>query len=408
MLAALAVRVAYALLFSEQDNAPFATGDFNYFHQIANLLASGRGYIRPREFAAMHVMWPSAEHPPLWPFLLAAVSKLGGTSELAHRLAGCPLGAATVAAVGLLGRRVAGERAGLIAAGIAAGYPIFVGADASLMSETLYGLGIAVALLLAYRLLDRPGPAVAVALGAVLGAAALTRPECLLLLALLALPAAVRGGPGWAPRLALTCAATVLVLAPWTIRNWTAFGRPVLVSLNDSTVLRGANCDRAYHGQDAGFWHLGCLTAPRDLRNEARIAEQYRREGLDYALDHAGRLAVVMPVRILRTWDLWQPGRQVLFAEGRNMWVERAGVATYYVLLGLAGFGALRLRRRRDPPLWPLLAPFAMVLVVSLMAYGYTKFRYPAEIPLIVLAAVGVEALLTHAGWGVTSAPGRI
>ena len=42
--------------------------------------------------------------------------------------------------VALLGRRLAGERAGLIAAGIAAIYPTLIAADGALMSETLYGL----------------------------------------------------------------------------------------------------------------------------------------------------------------------------------------------------------------------------------------------------------------------------
>jgi hypothetical protein len=281
----------------------------------------------------------------------------------------------------------------VIAAGLAAVYPIFVGADTSLMSETLYGLGIALTLLLAYRMLERPRPARALALGAVLGATALTRPECLMLLPLLVLPAALRGGQGWPARLALVCAATALVIAPWTIRNWRVFDRPVLVSTNDGTVLRGANCHHSYFGKDMGFWYVYCLAVPRDFRNEAVFTARWRRDGLDFAVHHAGRLAVVVPVRILRTFDFWQPRRQVLFAEGRNIWVERAGVAMYYALLPFAIFGALTLRRRHAL-LWPLLAPFAMVVATSVIAYGYTKFRYPAEVPLVVLGAVGVEAFV--------------
>ena len=55
--------------------------------------------------------------------------------------------------------RAAGSPAtapGLIAAGLAAVYPTLIAADGALMSETLYGALVALALLAAYRLLDAP------------------------------------------------------------------------------------------------------------------------------------------------------------------------------------------------------------------------------------------------------------
>ena len=58
-----------------------------------------------------------------------------------------------------------------------------------------------------------------------------------------------------------------------------------------------------------------------------------RDEGIDYARDHVGRLPVVVLFRELRMWDFFQMRRQVLFAEGRHIRVQQAGIATYYVLL---------------------------------------------------------------------------
>src|SRR5205807_3574540 len=139
--------------------------------------------------------------------VLSVVSLLGGTGELAHRSLGALLGAGTIVLIGLLGRRVSGERVGILAAAIAAVYPILVAADGALMSETLYGLLIAAALLVALRLLDRePGLPLAAALGALVGLATLTRAEALLLLPLLAWPVAARAQ---ARRLLLAGASTV-------------------------------------------------------------------------------------------------------------------------------------------------------------------------------------------------------
>ena len=93
-------------------------------------------------------------------------SLFGGTGFEAHRLTGCVLGAFVIVIIGLLGRRAGGERVGLLAAGIATVYPTLVAADGSLMSETLYGLLVGLALLVALRMRDEPRVLLAAALGA--------------------------------------------------------------------------------------------------------------------------------------------------------------------------------------------------------------------------------------------------
>lgn len=388
---ALVVRVVYTVTIGDDTNG---VGDFFYYHGIANLIADGRGFIDPFVSTAAHP-YPSALHPPLWPLLLAAASKLGVDTLLAHRLVGCIPGVATVALLGLLGRRVAGERAGLLAAGIAALYPTLIAADGSLMSESLYGAFVGAVLLLAYRMLDRPAPGRAAALGAAIGLAALTRGEGILFLLVLALPLGWRGGTGgrWL-RMGAAVAATALVIAPWTIRNWIQLDQPVLLSTNESTLVAGANCGGVYHGQDIGFWHLDCTSKRRPGLNEAEQAEIWRREGRDYAFDHLGRLlAVVVPVRELRTWDLYQPRRQASFAEGRDRRFQELGTGVYYLLVALAVYGLVLLRRRRDP-LLVLLAPVAVVVISTALGFGLPRFRHAAELSLVVLAAVALDELV--------------
>jgi hypothetical protein len=51
----------------------------------------------------------------------------------------------------LLGRGLAGDLAGLLAAGLAAVDPALIAADGALMSESLYRLLLAMTLLAAYR-----------------------------------------------------------------------------------------------------------------------------------------------------------------------------------------------------------------------------------------------------------------
>jgi 4-amino-4-deoxy-L-arabinose transferase-like glycosyltransferase len=393
--AAFGVRIVYALAFTGD---PVFLTDPDIYHNMANLIADGRGFVRPYDLIFRGQSIPTADHPPLHTFVLAGVSALGGTGVGAHKFAGCVAGAGTVAVTGLLGRRLLGDRVGLTAAGLAAVYPNLVIADGSLMSESLYGLLIGLVLLVAYGLYDNPSPARTALLGGLIGLAALTRSEALVLVALLALPVALRG-PGRLLRTAALLLALIATLLPWSIRNWAAFDRPVLISTNESVTLAGANCDVGYVGARIGYWTPDCLSQPRH-RNEAKQAGVWRREGLDYAREHLGRLPVVVGARVLRTWDFFQPaysiGRQSR-DELRNRSWHKAGLAAYYLLLPAAVAGAVLLRRRRVP-LLPLAAIIVMVTLSSATGSGTQRFRFAAEIPLIVLAAVSITALVSSLG----------
>jgi 4-amino-4-deoxy-L-arabinose transferase-like glycosyltransferase len=386
----LAVRLVYALVVMR--GVPVG-GDGLEFHILSNQLAGGDGYVQPLIVSPGHV--PTADKPPLYPLLLALPSLLGWKTLVAHRVVSCLMGAALVAGVGLLGRRVAGERAGLVAAALAAVYPLLVVLDGSVRSESLYAPLVAFMLLAGYRLADRPGTGRALALGALIGAATLTRSEGLLLgalvlvVAVLRLPRPMR----WRP-VAATAAVAALVLAPWVVRNWSEFGRPLL-STNAGSLAYGANCDAAYYSGQIGSWPCYPRLAVAPGRDEADLSAQLRDTGARYARDHAGRLPAVAGVRLLRSFDLWAPGSATRLEAGigdRDLSAYRVGVAAYYLLLPLAIAGAVILRRRREP-LGILLAPVVITAVVSVLGYGTPRFRVPAEITLVVLAAVAVAAI---------------
>ena len=90
--------------------------------------------------------------------------------------------------------------------------------------------------------------------------------------------------------------------------------------------------------------------------------------------------------------------------EGRPRWVTGLGMVFYYPLLAFAIGGVVVLRRRRTRQ-WPLLVPPLIVTRRTVLAYGQTRFRVPAEPSLVVLAAVGIAALVAR--WWPEPASGR-
>ena len=52
-------------------------GDASAYHLLANHLADGRGYIRPFDLVKFHLVVPTAEYPPLLPFVLSLLARSG-------------------------------------------------------------------------------------------------------------------------------------------------------------------------------------------------------------------------------------------------------------------------------------------------------------------------------------------
>lgn len=404
VLGALVIR--FDLLQNRAPDVP-AFGDAHAYHQLGRQLADGRGYVRPYELERQGRVIPTAEYPPGLPVVLAVVTKAGVDSEDGQRAVLVLVGGITVGLVGLLGRRLGGDRAGLLAAFAAALHPALWAGDLTLMAEPLAAcLGVAL-LLVALAAHDRPTWARWAALGALTGLGALVRAELVLTGVLLVL------GVAWSLhrpprdrvlRVAVAGAAAVLVLAPWTIRNYARFHRVVPVSNNSGSVARGANCDLAYHGQFTGLWvtNVGdvggdqvdpagrCFSGFTIHRGftEADSAAELRREGQHYLRAHLGEVPRVVVARLGRTVGLYRFDQSANFsaAEGRDGDLDRLGTRLFQVVALVALVGAVGPWRRGGARL-VLLAPIAAVTITVAATYGSLRFRTVVD-PIVVLLAV--------------------
>jgi 4-amino-4-deoxy-L-arabinose transferase-like glycosyltransferase len=353
--------------------------DETYYHRVANFVADGMGYISPAAFDA-GARLPSAEKPPLYPLLLAAQSKLGFSSFHAHRLLGPLLGVATIVLLALVAKRVGGPRLALVTAALAALNPVLWKWDSHVLSEPLYGPLVALVLLASYALVDRPSVKRGALLGVAIGLAALTRPEALFFVPLLVILLAVWRRRGAVRPLVAMCLACAVVLAPWLIRNLSAFDR-VMMSNQSAETIAGANCPTTYHGIGIGFWDVTCIRpVGRVTEDEADRAAAQKATGLRYARDHIGRVPVVVAARVARTWGFFRP-----VATGLDKIVA-------WILLALAIPGVVLLRRR-GASVAILLLPAAVVTIASALSFGWLRYRFGADIAFIVLAAVTVEAV---------------
>jgi hypothetical protein len=157
-------------------------------------------------------------------------------------------------------------------------------------------------------------------------------------------------------------------------------------------VIAGANCHQTYYGHDVGWWSLACDARRRTfgelVQGSANIDPALRFIG-----HHLGRVPLVAAVRILRSFSFFQPLREGN-GQLRVRWLDVLGLAIYYAVLALAAWALWRWRGWR----WPLVALIVLAVLVSVIDSGLPRLRIPADVALLLLAAVSLGGGTLRAG----------
>ncbi len=393
---ALIFRVAYVLALRHH----FPHPDGLYYHLAAVQLRHGHAFVNP------FTGGPAAFHPPIWTLVLAVPAMLGHDGQLPPQLLAAAIGVVTVVAVGFAGRRVISDRGGIIAAVIAAAYPGFWAWEQSLLSETVVLLEVAVLIIVSYRYVAAPSRPKAALVGALCGLLALTRSEQVLLVPALLVPLLL----GWRWRqitrrrveaLAIALVSAAVVIMPWTLYNVGRVGEPVLLSTGFGSAMAQGNCDSVYYGKNLGYVDFYCqkpLAADAAARGSKTPFGDatLRGEAVRYMRNHLDRVPIVLVAREARAWSLYMPFAtakvQYQFPQ-RPWWPEALDLYFYWALIPFAVAGGVVLHRRRLT-LIPLLASFVVTSVTVATTYGEPRLRAAAEVPLVLLASVGIELAL--------------
>ncbi|MBC7810897.1 MAG: hypothetical protein H7175_07125, partial [Burkholderiales bacterium] len=210
--------------------------DHKDYHTMAANLISGAGYVQVDGFAY--------GRQPGWPFLLAGAYAIGGVNTAVGIVLNAMLAALTVAVTYRVGRIIGDQTrrrgVGEVAALLVAVDPFLIVLDQTLLSETLYTLGMMAAL---WALLRQRSAT----FGVLVALMALVRANgIVLLVAALLFPRRM----WWRAGLA-----ALLVLIPWGIRNAFVIGSPSPLAPQTGQLLLGSYNDFTLNSPEAyGMW----------------------------------------------------------------------------------------------------------------------------------------------------------
>ena len=330
-------------------------------------------------------------HPPGYPYFVGALFALFGTLT-AVKLVQCLLGALLVPAVGRIGAGALGERAGLFAAAITAFYPELVWFCVHFWAETVFVVLLWWGFERLVRADDRGSMGTTAAAGLLFGLAVLTRETVLYFLPLAGLWLAWRR-PGGGRRAAVLLGTALLVILPWTLRNWMVFRTVVPVSTAGALNLWQGNTHLTRQEVYEEYWAVrGRMQKYRYTREKAFEAildrqplwlfEKLRDEMPQYWAAHG------QPIVHL------ERGAYGDVARPRALAAIVVVLAPYLGVLVLFVIGIAALPGNRATVL--LLGFLLFYVSLHVAAHGYPRYRLPSLPVLFLVAGQGWVFLRTR------------
>ncbi|HTW59587.1 MAG TPA: glycosyltransferase family 39 protein [Terriglobales bacterium] len=361
--------------------------------RIGRSIAQGHGFSSPYEGDT----GPSAWEPPLYPFLIGGVFKIFGiyTVSSAWVLLGVNSLLATLTTIPIfwIAYRTFGQRVAIWSAWAWALNPyVWYWSIHWIWDTTFTPLVLACVFLLALELRDWSGTRGWVLFGILYGVGALANPTMLAFLPFCGLwiwrQRYKRGLPSLAG-VVLSSTAFFLVLSPWLIRNYEAFGHFVFIRNDFGLQLRLGNGPSA-DGMLMPYFQPNLN--PVELEKYRRLGElgyaaECKKLALDWIRAHPGRFLVISMKRFFYFWNgVPRPTGSVAWFDFRSS----AFLATS--VLALWGLG--RALSQKRPGAWLYAGLVLTYPTVYYFVYPHARYRHPMEPELLIL----IVLLLTQVG----------
>jgi hypothetical protein len=412
------LRVGVALYLGNEIDAPPLLTDQRSYHALGERLITGHGFSFDTgwyPFTEAHT--PTAHWSFLYSMFVASVYTVFGPNPLAVRVVQAILGGillplvvyrlarqfftASQFARGLEARRLAADTVALVAAGLVAVYFYFVLYAATLMTETFYMVALVWTLEYVLKLAERPTVKHSLLLGAGLGIATLLRQSILpwlVVVSLWLLWVGYRSGRARLvfKRLIVIGGIVVLMILPFTVRNYLAYHEFLLLNSNAGYALYSAQ--HPMHGTN--FQAFTGAPMPPELWgwNEAQLDRELMRRGINFVLADPGRYLQLSFSRLIAYIEFWPtPDTSLINNVGR---VGSIGLLLPFIFFGLwrtwQFAGPRKVGGWRSFSVTPLalLLLFTMFYsVLHILTWAMPRYRLPVDVMLMLFAALALAEL---------------
>ncbi len=382
--------------------------------EIATSVVEGRGFV----MGITGRLEPTSWQAPGYPYLLVGVWKLLGNGWPSYLLISI-LQALAVSSVvyplGWLAERWFGRQAGVVAKWMVCGLPLFAWYPTRI-SQVALAMSFFPWVVAGWIRLRAESPrGLVLAVGLLTGLAGLFQPMILaalgILVGILWVVALVRGNRMAAGRMLMAGFATVLVLLPWTLRNFDIHGTIVPVKnsfgkefwMGNNPNATGSSWAPGGREEITSAFPPKCF-AYREQLSEMELFGAMQAEGMEFIRSDPSAFFVRTGQKIVWFWTIAPANlvRHSLGGEAVQFRILHAGYWSLLVLLAAAGLVGAGLPREYGA----VLASFFVVysVVYGLTHVGQARYRGEMEFVLVPLAAAGIVAVASRL-WRAFRAP---
>lgn len=327
--------------------------------------------------------------PPLYAIFIALCSSLPGNEQMLVKIAQIIIDSLTVAIIYLIAREMFGLTAALLSAGIWAIYPFAVYCAISIGSETLFTFFLSVFVLLALHSLKSPSLKLYSSSGICLALATLTRGTTLFFPIIFLAVVLLWSTPKypWFKRCLAFLVSFVLVIFPWSLRNYIVLDEFIPVATSGQMVfLRGA--DESFFTIEDAEKNVPLYIEKMRLKG---IHEPLPASGPGQKADFLARIATerykerfyaepetLIPFLLTKLARLWYATES-----GRNQALIVSANAIIYLL---ALLGALLAWPKKNECFWLLLAILGYFVAIHTVLIPLFRYMLPV-IPYVIMFA---------------------
>jgi 4-amino-4-deoxy-L-arabinose transferase-like glycosyltransferase len=388
VVAAILVRVPIAFMMGDEVTVLPGIHDQVSYDALARSLLAGQGYsFTENSYPFTPANTPTAHWSFVYPLYLAGIYSITGYHPLVARLVQGIVGGMLICLlVYLIGRRTVSEEVGIVAAALTAVYGYFIYYNAALMTETFFIVLVLCALYLSLELKEKPTLARWIWLGLALGLAGLLRQTILLFVPFLLL------WLFWELKKArihwwyftLPVIIIVILILPWTIRNYLVYDHFLLLNSNAGYALYASN-----NPDLATDWRNEAVVVPvpPELagQNEAELDRALTRKAIDIIVADPIRYLWLTLDKTLEYFKFW-PSSDSSPISNLNR-VFSFGLYLPFMVVGL--FLSL--------PRWRTFIPLYLFMVIHtgvyLLSWPSPRYRLPVDAVLMVFAGFALLKL---------------
>ncbi|MBD3332784.1 tetratricopeptide repeat protein [candidate division GN15 bacterium] len=393
---ALVLRLVYLIVYSGMPDWEQLTVDNYYHHHWAQIIADGDLVGDTTYFRAPFYVW-----------CLGLLYALFGNSLWVGRLFGLAIGLATVAMSYQLGKRVSSTKVGLIAAALAAVYPVQLYFESELLLDPLFSLLMLAAVERTLRWFQDGRIITALTGGILLGLAVLTRPTGLVMVPIIVILTL------WPERrtkhlqrgLVILLLPVVVLVGAVFLRNVVVADDPVLIASQGGINLYIGN-NKTADGLSATLpeplghnWQIAQVThiAENDIGYEltpGEVSDYWQDRAADWIKANPGEFLQLYARKLAWfTGDREISNNRALVPFFTDHSLLKANPLSFAWLLATTLIALLFRWRLRVEYLLPLLTIAIYIAVMALFFYN-SRFRLPLLPYFYLFAAIGIVVLV--------------